>query len=127
MSFNKKYGKYNRVSMKEKKGKRFVNVKMILELIYEHKHKFEEISPSIMQMEKRDIDWGDEWDSEHGYEYLIFFSDKSAYLVGETTLIEDRENYAQAESWQQTHCLDYYEKRRVACLELIEKLEKLIY
>jgi hypothetical protein len=119
-------GKYKRTKSKPKKQKRFANVEMILALIREHKDKIENLPATTIQLEKREIEWGDEWDSETGYEYLIFFSDKSAYLVGETQVIEDREDYAQADSWQQSHCRDYYQERSVPCLEVLEKLEAVV-
>lgn len=119
-------GKYKRAKGKEKKQKRFANVRMILDLIRENKDKIENLPTTTIQVEKRDIDWGDEWDSESGYEYLIFFSDKTAYLVGETVVVEDREDYAQADSWKQSHCTDYYENKNVDCLEVLEKIEAVI-
>lgn len=120
-------GKYKRTKTKPKKQKRFANVKMILDLIREHKDKIKNLPATTIQIEKRNIEWGDEWDSETGYEYLIFFDDKSAYLVGETQVIEDREDYAQADSWQQSHCRDYYQERgTVPCLEVLEKLESVV-
>lgn len=119
-------GKYKRTKGKPKKQKRFANVKMILDLIREHKDKIENLPETVIQLEKRDIEWGDEWDSETGYEYLIFFADKSAYLVGETKVIEDREDYSQADSWEQSHCTDYYQERNVTCLEVLEKLEAVV-
>lgn len=54
-------------------------------------------------MKKEFIEHGDEFNSESGYQYVI----KHRGLVvgvGETTVIEDRENYAQADSWEQQHC-----------------------
>jgi hypothetical protein len=119
-------GKYKRNKGKIKKEKRFVNTKMILDFIHENITKIESLPATTIQIEKRDIEFGDQWDSETGYEYLIFFSDKSAYLIGETKVIEDREYYAQADSWIQTHCVDYYQERKVTCLEVLEKLETVI-
>ena len=112
---------------KPKKEKRFANAKMILDLIHEHKDKIEGLPITKIQVERRDIEEGDEWDSEIGFEYLIFFADKSAYLVGETKVIEDREDYAQADSWMQQYCIDYYQERwTVPALEVLEKLEALV-
>lgn len=100
---------------------------MILDLIREHKDKIKSLPASVIQLEKRKIEFGDELDSETGYEYLISFADKSAYLVGETTVVEDREDYAQADSWQESHCIDYHQERRtVPCLEVLEKLEMVV-
>jgi len=112
---------------KPTKQKRFANVQMILDLIQENKAKIETIDKVIIQIEKREIQAGDEFDSETGFEYLIFFADKSAYLVGKTIIIEDREDYAQALSWPQEHCISYYqEKPNVPPLEVIEKLEEVL-
>lgn len=69
-------GKYKRRKGKVKKTKRFVNVRMILDFILEHKSKIDKLSSTAIQIEKRDIEWGDEWNSETGYEYLIFFGIK---------------------------------------------------
>jgi len=113
--------------MKAKEGKRFASVKMILDLIKEHKDKIESLPETTIKIEKQDIEWGNEWYSETGHEYLIFFADKSAYLVGETKVIEDREDYAQADSWMQQHCIDYYQERwNVPALEVLEKLEDIL-
>lgn len=119
-------GKYKRKKGKPKKQKRFANVKMILDLIREHRYEIENLPATTIQLEKRDIEWGDELVSETGYEYLIFFADKSAYLVGETKVIEDGEYYAQADSWMQSHCSDYYQERNVTCLEVLKKLESVV-
>ena len=120
-------GKYKRTKARPKKEKRFANVKMILDLMHEHKDKIKTLPVTKIQVEKRDIEYGDEWDSETGFEYLIFFADKSAYLVGETKVIEDREDYAQADSWVQQHCKDYYQERwTVPALEVLEKLEYIL-
>ena len=54
-------GKYKRTKAKAKKQKRFANVKMILDLIREHKDKIESLPTTTIQLEKRDIEWGDEW------------------------------------------------------------------
>lgn len=103
------------------------NVRMVLNFIREHKDDFDKLPNTIIQIEKRDINYGDEYDSENGYEYLIFFADKSVYLVGEIQIIEDRDDYAQADSWEQTYCIDYYnELKSVTCLEVLEKLESVL-
>lgn len=119
-------GRYKRTKGKPKRQKRFVNVKMIINLIRKHKDKIESLPITTIQIEKRDIEWGDEWDCKGGYEYLIFFADKSAYLVGETTIVENRENYAKADSWKQYHCEEYYQAKTVSCLEVFEKLEAVV-
>lgn len=116
-------GKYKRTKRKPKKEKRFANVKMVLDLMHEYKDKIETLPATKIQVEKRDVEQGDEWDSETGFEYLIFFADKSAYVVGETKVID----YAQADSWIQQYCEDYYQERcAVPALEVLEKLEAVV-
>lgn len=117
-------GDYKRTKRKSKKQRRFVNVEMILDFIHEHKDKIENLPTTTIKLERRNINWGDGWNYQAGYEYLIFFADKSSYLVGQITVIEDSEDYAQADSWQESYCMDYYQKREtVPCSEVLEKLE----
>jgi len=119
-------GRFKRKKGKPKKVKRFVNVDMVLNLIKENFEIFETLPDTTIQIEKREIDEGDEWDSEVGYEYIIAFSDKSVYLVGKSTKIEDREYYAQADSWEVTDCMDLSKQCKTPPLEVLEKLEKII-
>ena len=119
-------GRYKRrkKDKKNKKKKIFVNTKMVLDFINKNLNKIENLPVSKLQIEKRDVELGDEWDSETGYEYLLFFPDKSAYLVGYVKIIEDREHYANPDSYENTYCRDYYQERSVTPIEIIEKLEK---
>jgi hypothetical protein len=71
---------------------------------------------NIFQIEKREINN----DYQVGYEYLIFFSNKTSFLVGETEILEDNENTVIY------HCLDYYQENEVNVSEVFKEIEKLI-
>ena len=84
---------------RRRKAKALYTVSMLLNYI----HKNFKSLKIVGNIVKEEIDHGDEWNSETGYQYII----KARGLtigVGEVTVVEDRENYAQADSWQQLHC-----------------------
>ena len=103
-----------------RKVKRFVNSKMILDFISKNIKFLESLDNTIFQIEKRDIGLGDEYYNESGYEYLIIFSDQTAYLVGNKYI------YEEGDSYEVKHCIDYYDYSRVSELLVLEKLEKLL-
>ncbi len=118
-------GAYKRNKTKVKPKQRFVNTEMVLAYLHKNMSHFEKFPETILQIERREIEFGDEWSGESGYEYLIFFSDKSGYLVGRTMVHEDAEDWAQAERWEQFHCSNYYDGYTVDAIEVMLKLEKL--
>ena len=58
------------------------------------------------QYEFHDIEYGDEWYNVTGKECRIWFDDKSCFRFGYENVIEDDENWAQAESHTQYFCQD---------------------
>lgn len=90
-----------------------MNEKAIIDFINTNKVKLENYSNTIFQIEDRIIDSED----KIGYEYLIFFSDKSAFLIGECEVFNEEENTIEF------HCLDYYQERIISPSEIINKFK----
>lgn len=106
-----------------------INIDYIYSWFYNNMKELEKLPVDIIQIEKREISCGDQWSNSNGEEYLFFLSDKSAYLVGYENIIEDQEDWAQAESYQSEHLIDYYTSENVDCeivMNKLLKIEKLI-
>lgn len=114
-------GKYKRNKTRIKKVKRFVTIKQVIELINSNIDKLNTFPTTTIQIEKREVEFGDEDSGGDGYEYVIFFEDKTAYIIGETIVHDDNE------CWGEEHCLDYSQERwNVNPLEILEKIEVLL-
>lgn len=72
---------------------------------------FVEANLGKLETEKREVDHGDEYWSERGYEYLIFTKQKDAFLIGRVVVREQEEDMAQGESYIDYYCSDYYGER----------------
>ncbi|WP_026715254.1 hypothetical protein [Flavobacterium daejeonense] len=87
--------------------------KAIIDFINTNKIELKNYPNTTFQIEDRIIDSED----KIGYEYLIFFSDKSAFLIGECEVFNENENTIEF------HCFDYYQKRIVSPSEIINKFK----
>ena len=121
-------GKFKRTKQRPRKEKevRFCNTKMVLEFIERNKERLYSLPINIIQIEEREIEYGDEWDSKSGLEYLMFFENKDAFIVGSQIHTEDGEDWAQPETHEEFICRDYYWERNVEPLEVMEKLEAIV-
>lgn len=117
----KQMGKYKRNKTRIKKVKRFVTIKQVIDFINSNIDKLNTYPTTTIQIEKREVHFGDEYGGEDGYEYVIFFEDKTAYIIGKTIVHDDNE------CWSEEHCLDYYQERwNVNPLEILEKIKVLL-
>jgi hypothetical protein len=118
-------GKFKRLKSKPKVEKRFVSLRSLYTLLIKNISKLESIPNEVFQIElhEHSHDY-----KEYVREYLIIFSDRSAYLVGYENIIVEEDDSAQAESMELYYCLDYYQERRhnVPALKVMEKLEKVL-
>ena len=93
-----------------------MSVKMIFDIIETNYLQLSSLLTSTFQIERREIDN----DYQVGYEYLVFFSDKTALLIGRTEIIED---YANSINY---HCFDYYQENEIDVSAVLKKLQILL-
>lgn len=105
---------------------RFVNVDMLMKFMRENEKKLTSLPNDIFSFKFERFDEGDEWNSEHGSDYIIKFNNESQYIFGTSIINEDAEDWAQAESYEVSHCREYVNTRSISPLFILEKLESLI-
>lgn len=71
----------------------WITIQNFIKFIHDNLEKFESMG---IEIHKSDIDVGDDYYQEHGYEYDIIVFDQS-YNIGNITVIEDNDGFAQAD------------------------------
>ena len=108
--------------------KRFVSVKSVLDYIYDNLNKLHE--SERIAIVREDEEEGDDYNHVTSVFYRILFFDGFEYCVGHSIIVEDDEDWAQADSWEQYHCSvsigSEKIQKRIEALEIMLKLENIL-
>ena len=92
-------GKYKRNKSKPKEKEIFTPCLTVRKYIHKNMDYLVNFPDNIFKIEKRDIENGDRYYGESGFEWHMTFRDGTEYFVGQVTITEDADDWAQAEAY----------------------------
>lgn len=92
----------------------------------ENLNKLKELDSKVLVVKKIDTFSGDEWYSEQEYGHVFYFSDATSYRFTTIKVVEDDENWAQAESYTYNHFSSNEKGNRVTVNELLNKFKAIL-
>ncbi len=98
-----------------------MNATQLFILISKNYKIIDELPNELIQIEKKDFFIGDEFSNETGYDFILFFKDKTAYRVTKTFYNEIDEN-GYNDGYSNHSVREYYDNKNCSSDEIYNKI-----
>ena len=99
-----------------------MNASQLFKYLTDNFKVLDSMSNEIIQIETKDFYFGDEYSNECGDEYIIYFSDKTAYRVTKTYYNEIDDN-GYNDGYSNHSVREYYEDNNCTADEIFNKIQ----